>query len=351
MISNFKVVEAGRPRLDRAAGALLSGPWPTRNWTTIWPTSPPRSPPTSRGSGTSRLVDRYRWRSWRPYMGHIQRAAEQKMRAALAGFPVAATHVDHLDDGSPIAVDDNSRWDGRQSTSRAQGRCCREPQRQPRDRHRGRDVLSSLPDPRGHSPQQGVLAPVRIVLPECLLNPPPGPTPEQCRPWSAETWRRRNGSSTYPGRPGSCRRQPGDDEQPALRRRDLRLLRDDLRRRRGHAPGRRGRRRPHAHDQHAADRPRSPRDRAIPSDSRNSRSAAAQAAPAGIEAATASSAESSSSPSWKSPCSPSAADLTPLMVCQGGQPGALGRNILQAGRRRHRNFPAPSISRPIRATP
>jgi 5-oxoprolinase (ATP-hydrolysing) len=27
---------------------------------------------------------------------------------------------------------------------------------------------------------QGVLAPIRLVLPECLLNPPAGPSPEQC---------------------------------------------------------------------------------------------------------------------------------------------------------------------------
>ena len=38
-------------------------------------------------------------------MRHIQAAAEQKMRAALARLP-GGTHrfVDHLDDGSPIAV-------------------------------------------------------------------------------------------------------------------------------------------------------------------------------------------------------------------------------------------------------
>ena len=79
---------------------------------------------------------------------------------------------------------------------------------------------------------QGVLAPVRIVLPECMLNPPRRDSPADCAAvvgGNVETSQRV--VDVIFGALGVGRRQPRDDEQPALRRRHVRLLRNDLRRR------------------------------------------------------------------------------------------------------------------------
>ncbi len=80
---------------------------------------------------------------------------------------------------------------------------------------------------------QGVLAPVRIVLPDCLLNPPEGRTPPKSPAivgGNVETSQRV--VDVLLGRIATGGGQPGNDEQRALRRRNVRLLRDDLRRRR-----------------------------------------------------------------------------------------------------------------------
>ena len=79
---------------------------------------------------------------------------------------------------------------------------------------------------------QGVLAPVEIVMPEGLLNP----RPSRDRGGMPGRGRRQRRDLAARGRravrrAGPGRGQPGDDEQPAVRRRDVRLLRNDLRRR------------------------------------------------------------------------------------------------------------------------
>ena len=104
------------------------------------------------------------------------------MQAALAGLP-AGRHefVDHLDDGSPIAVTITVA-DGRATIDfTGTGPVL------PGNLNANRAIVTAavmyclrslihedIPL------NQGVLAPIRLVLPECLLNPPPGPTPEQC---------------------------------------------------------------------------------------------------------------------------------------------------------------------------
>jgi 5-oxoprolinase (ATP-hydrolysing) len=100
----------------------------------------------------------------------------------------------------------------------------------------------------------GCLEPVSIAIPPgSLLDPPRG---SAVVGGNVET---RSASSTSARRDRPCRGEPGHDEQRRVRRRDVRLLRDD-RRRRGRGPGLRRRlRRAHAHDQHAHHRSRDPR--------------------------------------------------------------------------------------------
>lgn len=128
-----------------------------------------------------RLVDRYSWPVVAAYMQHIQKAAEQKTRNALACFPDGQIKfTDYLDDGSPITVTitiaggsatidftgSGPVLSGNLNANRAIVtaavlyclRCL---------------INEDIPL------NQGVLTPVEIVLPTCLLNPPEGSSPEQ----------------------------------------------------------------------------------------------------------------------------------------------------------------------------
>ena len=188
--------------------ALLSGPCPTRNLHDNLADVAAQVAANRQGAqDLLRLIDRYSWDVVSAYMRHIQRAAEQKMRAALARLPAGRYHfADHLDDGSPIVVT---------ITISGAGDCpnFRLSENGTVPFHaagEGPDVRATI-DFTGTGPvlpgnlnanraivtaavmyclrcliqediplNQGVLAPIRLVLPECLLNPPAGPSPELC---------------------------------------------------------------------------------------------------------------------------------------------------------------------------
>jgi len=115
-------------------------------------------------------------------MGHIQTAAEQKMQAALARLPEGRYRfADHLDDGSPIVV--TITVAGARATIDFTGTG----PVLPGNLNANRAIVTAavmyclrcliqedIPL------NQGVLTPIRVVLPECLLNPPRGETPEHC---------------------------------------------------------------------------------------------------------------------------------------------------------------------------
>ncbi len=129
----------------------------------------------------ARLVERHSLPVVQAYMGYIQSAAEHKMRQALRRLPNGRHRFeDHLDDGSPIVVAIDI--DGEQATIDFTGT--------------GPVLAGNLNANRAIVTaavmyvmrtliaediplNQGVLAPVRIVLPECLLNPAPRATPQQ----------------------------------------------------------------------------------------------------------------------------------------------------------------------------
>ncbi|HEV3005214.1 MAG TPA: hydantoinase B/oxoprolinase family protein, partial [Pirellulales bacterium] len=181
LIRNFKLVAAGRTRIDALRELLLAGEYPTRNVADNLADVAAQVAANNQGArDLGRLVERYGLPVVAAYMRHIQAAAEQKMRSALARLPDGEHRfVDHLDDGSPIAVTITVKGDsavidftgtgpvlaGNLNANRAivtaavmySLRCL---------------IAEDIPL------NQGVLAPVRIVLPECLLNPPEGPTPQ-----------------------------------------------------------------------------------------------------------------------------------------------------------------------------
>lgn len=183
VIRNFKVVAGGRSRLDELRELLINAPYPTRNVTDNLADISAQVAANESGSrDLLRLIGRYTLPVVQSYMGHIQDAAEQKMRLALSKLD-DGTHrfVDHLDDGSPIAVaitvkgdsavidftDTGPVLDGNLNANRAIVtaavmyclRCL---------------IAEDIPL------NQGVLAPVEIVLPLCLLNPPAHDDPARC---------------------------------------------------------------------------------------------------------------------------------------------------------------------------
>lgn len=180
LIRNFKLVDAGRSREEELKQLLLSGPYPTRsvrdNLADV------SAQVAANNSGVLRLnelVQHYSLPVVQAYMGHIQDAAARKMRMALAAIPDGKyRRVDHLDDGSPISVEititgDSATVDftgtgpvisGNLNANRAivtaavlyVFRCL---------------INEDIPL------NSGVLAPVKIILPECLLSPPENPDP------------------------------------------------------------------------------------------------------------------------------------------------------------------------------
>ena len=210
LIRNFKLVAAGESRFDSIRDLLLSAPLsdarccrkPGR------PGRPGRRQSARRERFARARASDTRWPVVERYMNYVQDAAEQKVRLALssvagwqrtdlpitwkrpmararrfaveftihdAGQPKAAT-IDFTGTGPVI--------DGNLNANRAIVTAA------------VIYVLRLLVDediPLNH----GVLRPIEIVLPTCLLNPPPGDRRRNRRPrWPAATWKHRSASST-----------------------------------------------------------------------------------------------------------------------------------------------------------
>ena len=128
------------------------------------------------------LVEHYTWPVVDAYMGHIQDAAQRKMRQALSRLPDGQRRfIDHLDDGSPITVAITVSGDEATIDFTGTGAVL------PGNLNANRAIataavmfcLRCLID-EDIPLNQGVLAPIEIILPECLLNPPAFDLPEQC---------------------------------------------------------------------------------------------------------------------------------------------------------------------------
>ncbi|MCH8805841.1 MAG: hydantoinase B/oxoprolinase family protein [Planctomycetes bacterium] len=183
LIRAMRLVADGRLREAELRRVLTGGRYPTRdaeqNMADI------RAQVAANRCGVRLLqamVDHSGHARVQAYMRHIQRAAETKMRAALRELPDGEhAFTDYLDDDSPIAVRITIRGDDAVVDFTGTGpvldgnlnatpaivasavlycfRCL---------------IAEDIPL------NAGVLAPVRIVLPTGLLNPPAHDDPEQC---------------------------------------------------------------------------------------------------------------------------------------------------------------------------
>ncbi len=182
LISNFVVMRSGTSRLADLRQWLLAGPYPTRKVDDNLADLTAQIAANRQGMRDLRqLVQRYSWDTVAAYMHHIQQAAERKMRAALTQFPDGVYEfTDHLDDGSPIAVSITIAGDAATIDFTGTGPVL------PSNLNANRAIVTAavmycfrcligedIPL------NQGVLTPLHIVLPECLLNPAEGLTPAE----------------------------------------------------------------------------------------------------------------------------------------------------------------------------
>jgi len=182
LIQNFKLVDAGESRMDSLGTLLAGGPFPSRSVHDNLADVSAQVAANQQGvRDLSRMIERYTLPMVEAYMGHIQRAAERKMRQALAKLPAGRhTFLEHLDDGSPIQVAVTVHGDAAEIDFTGSGpvlagnlnanlaivsaavmyvmRCL---------------IDEDIPL------NQGVLAPITLVVPPGLLNPSAGATPAQ----------------------------------------------------------------------------------------------------------------------------------------------------------------------------
>jgi 5-oxoprolinase (ATP-hydrolysing) len=183
LIRCFKLVDQGVSREDELRTLLSTGPWPSRSVEDNL--SDVSAQVAANGSGVrqlNQLVERHSLPLVRACMERIQQAASEKMRMSLRKIPDGEySRVDHLDDGSPICV--HIHITGDEATVDFTGT--------------GPVLASNLNANRAIVTaavmysfrclidediplNSGVLAPVEIVLPECLLNPPANDDPQRC---------------------------------------------------------------------------------------------------------------------------------------------------------------------------
>ncbi|HEY4311920.1 MAG TPA: hydantoinase B/oxoprolinase family protein [Pirellulales bacterium] len=180
LVRNFKLVDAGESRLEEFGRLLSSGRYPTRKVADNLADVAAQVAANQQGArDLARLVERHSLPVVQAYMRYIQNAAEQKMRQALAKLPSGRHRFeDHLDDGSAIVATIDIAGDRATIDFTGTGPVL------VGNLNANRAIvtaavmyfLRSLID-EDIPLNQGVLAPVTIALPECLLNPTPGATP------------------------------------------------------------------------------------------------------------------------------------------------------------------------------
>ena len=194
LIRNFKLVDKNVSREHELKQLLLSGLYPTRSiHDNLADISAQVAANNSGVVQLNELVNRYSLPVVQAYMQHIQNAASEKMRMALSAIPDGRySMTDHLDDGSPITA--TITIDGNSATIDFTG--TGPPLFPPLGEgeikggwnlNANRAIVTAavlyvfrclinedIPL------NSGVLEPVEIILPECLLNPPEKDDPTQC---------------------------------------------------------------------------------------------------------------------------------------------------------------------------
>jgi 5-oxoprolinase (ATP-hydrolysing) len=183
LIRNFKLIDAGRPRFDELRALLQGGPYPSRAVEDNLADVAAQVAANHRGAvQLLALVERYSYETVAAYMTQLQRAAAQKLRLALNRFPAGKyTFTDHLDDGSPIcaAIDLSPGRVTIDFTGTGPVLPTNLNANPAITKAAIMYVLRTLID-EDIPLNEGVMTPVQIILPECLLNPPSHDDPARC---------------------------------------------------------------------------------------------------------------------------------------------------------------------------
>jgi 5-oxoprolinase (ATP-hydrolysing) len=188
LIRNLRIVAAGESRVDELRDLLAAGPHPSRDIATNLADVSAQVAANRQGaSDLIELIARYSQPVVRAYMDHVQDAAEQKVRQALARLPRGThTFTDYLETEDGVSVPISIAFtihaanqhpaatiDFTGTSPAVSGNL-----------NANRAIVTAaviyvlrlLVDediPLNH----GVLRPIELVLPECLLNPRPGDMP------------------------------------------------------------------------------------------------------------------------------------------------------------------------------
>jgi 5-oxoprolinase (ATP-hydrolysing) len=183
LIRCFKLVDKGVSREDELRHLLSDGEWPSRSVSNN--ISDVSAQVAANGAGVRQLkelVSRYSLGLVRACMERIQEAASAKMRLSLSQFPDGEySRTDHLDDGSPIAVKITVAGDSAIVDFTGTGPVLAS------NLNANRAIVTAavmysfrcLID-EDIPLNSGVLDPIEIVLPECLLNPQSDDDPSRC---------------------------------------------------------------------------------------------------------------------------------------------------------------------------
>jgi len=183
VIRAFRWLVDGQPQAGELRSLLTSPPYPSRTPDENLADIAAQVAANHTGvRALLALVDDYGLPVVHAYMEHIQRAAEQRARAAIAQFPDGVhSFEDRLDDGSLIRLSVSIKGDEAVFDFAGTDPVL------PGNLNANRAIVTSvvlycvrcLID-ENIPLNSGVLAPVQIRLPECFLNPPLDSDPTQC---------------------------------------------------------------------------------------------------------------------------------------------------------------------------
>ena len=183
LIRNFKLFEKGQAKYEQLKSILESGPYPSRSPLDNIRDIQAQVAANRQGiSDLYRLSETYSWSFIDRYMQLIQNVAAKKMRNVLSQLPDGKSEfTDHLDDGSPIRVTFDVQGDHAKIDFSGTGPVLST------NLNANRAILSAaviyclrLLIDEDIPLNQGVLEPVEIAIPVCLVNPPAHDDPNKC---------------------------------------------------------------------------------------------------------------------------------------------------------------------------
>jgi len=183
LIRATKVIDAGESRLDELERLLSEPPYPSRDPQLNIADITAQIAANRKGSESLlSFVLHYSWPVVAAYMNFIQSAAEQKTRQAIERLPNGErTFTDCLDNGTPITLTltinhDSARFDFTGTGAVLAGNLNANPAIVTAATLYCLRLLINEDIPLNN----GVLRPIELRVPECLLNPPAHEDPLQC---------------------------------------------------------------------------------------------------------------------------------------------------------------------------